>query len=93
MGSVVLAVHDASDVFLEVGKLTKYGGYEIIPSIAFVGFAISWILLRLIIFPFWVIRSTRYDDVYSLQKCSTDLLPGNECMFTKTLCRIFFVCS
>ncbi len=60
MGSVVLAIHDASDVFLEIGKLTKYYGLEIVPSIAFVIFAISWVVFRLIYFPFHVIWSTRY---------------------------------
>jgi len=59
-GSVVLAIHDASDVFLEIGKLTKYYGLEIVPSIAFVLFALQWLLLRLIYFPFHVIWSTRY---------------------------------
>jgi hypothetical protein len=54
-----LAVHDASDVFLEIGKLTKYSGLVVIPSIAFVLFAISWVILRLIIFPLVIIRSTR----------------------------------
>jgi hypothetical protein len=60
VGSVVLAIHDASDVFLEIGKLTKYYGLEIVPSIAFVLFALQWLLLRLIYFPFHVIWSTRY---------------------------------
>ena len=63
VGSVVLAVHDASDVFLEVGKLTKYSGLVVIPSISFVLFAISWVILRLIIFPFVVIRSTWYSFI------------------------------
>jgi hypothetical protein len=63
----VLAVHDASDIFLEVGKLTKYSGLEVVPSISFILFAISWFILRLIIFPFVVIRSTRYMNfVFSL---------------------------
>ncbi|KAG6547696.1 hypothetical protein Mapa_011146 [Marchantia paleacea] len=67
-GSIVLAVHDGSDIFLEVGKLTKYSGSEIIPSISFVFFAISWIVLRLIIFPFWIIRSTSIEVLGLLDK-------------------------
>jgi TM2 domain-containing membrane protein YozV len=47
-------------VFLEIGKLTKYYGWEIVPSIVFVIFAISWVVLRLIYFPLHVIWSTRY---------------------------------
>ncbi|KAL2609829.1 hypothetical protein R1flu_028402 [Riccia fluitans] len=61
VGSVVLALHDASDVFLEVAKLTKYSGSELIPAVAFVVFALSWIALRLVFLPFWVIRSTSYE--------------------------------
>ncbi len=59
-GSMVLALHDASDVFLEIGKLTKYCGSEIVPSISFLIFALSWLILRLIYFPFFIIWSTRY---------------------------------
>lgn len=56
----MLAVHDGSDVFLEIGKLTKYSGLVVVPSISFILFAISWFILRLIIFPFVLIRSARY---------------------------------
>jgi hypothetical protein len=59
-GSIILALHDASDVFLEIAKLTKYCGSEIVPSIFFVIFALSWVILRLIYFPFYIIWSTRY---------------------------------
>ncbi|KAK9105381.1 hypothetical protein Scep_022225 [Stephania cephalantha] len=63
VGSVVLALHDASDVFLEVGKMSKYGGYESIASVSFVLFVLSWIILRLIYYPFWVLRSTSYEVI------------------------------
>jgi hypothetical protein len=56
-GSMVMAVHDGSDVFLEIGKLTKYSGLVVVPSISFVLFAISWLILRLLIFPFVLVRS------------------------------------
>ena len=60
MGSVVLAIHDASDVFLEVGKISKYSGRQLVADVSFLLFVISWVILRLIYFPFWVLRSTRY---------------------------------
>nr|DAD35162.1 TPA_asm: hypothetical protein HUJ06_005802 [Nelumbo nucifera] len=59
VGSVVLALHDASDVFLEVGKMSKYSGWERIASISFIIFVLQWIILRLIYYPFWILRSTR----------------------------------
>lgn len=58
-GSVVLALHDASDVFLEVGKMSKYSGFESIAAFSFVLFALSWVVLRLIYYPFWILWSTR----------------------------------
>eukprot|EP00249_Psilotum_nudum_P018851 c26989_g1_i1 orf=488-1420(+) len=68
VGSVVLSLHDASDVFLELGKMTKYTGSNIIPSIAFILFVISWVLLRLTYFPFWIIWSTSYEVLQVLDK-------------------------
>lgn len=63
VGSVVLALHDASDVFIEIGKMSKYSGYETVASISFVLFVISWIILRLIYYPFWVLWSTSYEVI------------------------------
>jgi len=66
VGSVVLAIHDASDVLLEISKMFKYSGSTMIPSILFILFAISWIVLRLIYFPFWIIWSTSYEVLLTL---------------------------
>ena len=65
-GSVVLALHDASDVFLEVGKMSKYSGFEGIAAFSFVLFALSWVLLRLIYYPFWILWSTRFVYIQQL---------------------------
>ncbi|KZV18626.1 hypothetical protein F511_03520 [Dorcoceras hygrometricum] len=68
VGSVVLALHDASDVFLEVGKMSKYSGAEAVASFSFVLFVLSWVLLRLIYYPFWVLWSTSYEVIQTLDK-------------------------
>ncbi|KAJ8763576.1 hypothetical protein K2173_002459 [Erythroxylum novogranatense] len=70
IGSIVLALHDASDVFLEAAKVLQYSGNELGASMCFGLFAISWIILRLIFFPFWVIKSSSIDslDVLDLRK-------------------------
>ena len=60
VGSVVLALHDATDVFLEIGKMSKYSGAETMASIAFLLFVVFFTLLRIICYPFWVLRSTRF---------------------------------
>uniref|UniRef100_A0A452XNL0 TLC domain-containing protein n=1 Tax=Aegilops tauschii subsp. strangulata TaxID=200361 RepID=A0A452XNL0_AEGTS len=67
-GSVILAIHDASDIFLEMGKMAKYSSCEWLAVVAFLVFVASWILLRLIIFPFWILRSTSYEVATILDK-------------------------
>ncbi|KAL5714160.1 sphingosine N-acyltransferase [Ranunculus cassubicifolius] len=63
IGAVVLALHDGSDVFLEAAKVFKYSGKELQASVLFGCFAISWVILRLILFPFYVIKTTSYDFI------------------------------
>lgn len=67
IGSVVLALHDATDVFLEIGKMSKYSGAEKIASFAFVLFVLSFTILRVVYYPFWVLRSTSYELVATLK--------------------------
>ncbi|CAK8537260.1 unnamed protein product [Lathyrus sativus] len=67
VGSVVLALHDATDVFLEIGKMSKYSSAETMASFAFVLFVWSFTILRVIYFPFWVLRSTSYEVVNTLK--------------------------
>ncbi|KAL2937660.1 LAG1 longevity assurance-like protein 2 [Bienertia sinuspersici] len=69
IGSIILALHDASDVFMEAAKVFKYSEKELGASVCFGLFALSWIMLRLIVFPFWVINATRsvlYADISDL---------------------------
>ncbi|XP_052176700.1 ceramide synthase LOH2 [Diospyros lotus] len=61
IGSIILALHDGSDVFMEAAKVFKYSEKELGASVCFGLFAISWLLLRLIYFPFWVIKSSSND--------------------------------
>lgn len=58
VGSIVLALHDISDIFMEGAKLFKYSGNEAGASILFGLFALSWLVLRLYIYPFYLIWST-----------------------------------
>ncbi|XP_044465463.1 ceramide synthase 1 LOH3-like isoform X2 [Mangifera indica] len=66
VGSVALALHDATDVFLEVGKISKYSGYERIANISFILFVLSWTILRIICYPLLVLRSTTSGQKASL---------------------------
>jgi hypothetical protein len=60
IGTIILALHDTSDVFLETAKLCKYTEKELGASLFFGLFAISWLLLRLIYYPLWIIRTSRF---------------------------------
>lgn len=66
IGSIILALHDASDVFMEAAKVFKYSERELAASVLFGCFAVSWFILRLIYFPFWVISSSSYDLCFCL---------------------------
>lgn len=68
VGSIVIALHDACDVFLEIGKMSKYSGCEWLANICFLLFVTTWVLLRLTYFPFWILRSTSYEVVLTLDK-------------------------
>ncbi|CAI0556945.1 unnamed protein product [Linum tenue] len=63
IGTIILALHDASDVFLEAAKIFNKTRKELGASICFGLFAASWLILRLIFFPFWIISSTSRDLV------------------------------
>ncbi|KAF3329059.1 ASC1-like protein 3 [Carex littledalei] len=67
IGTIILALHDTSDIFMEAAKLFKYSEKDIAASVCFGLFAISWLLLRLIYFPFWIIRTSSYKCVESLK--------------------------
>ncbi|KAI4375985.1 hypothetical protein MLD38_013790 [Melastoma candidum] len=71
IGFVILALHDASDVLMEVAKAFKYSGNDVGASVFFGLFALSWLILRLIIYPFWVIRASSYDVIEALPLSET----------------------
>lgn len=45
---------------MEAAKVFKYSEKELAASVCFGFFAISWLVLRLIFFPFWVISASRF---------------------------------
>lgn len=57
VGTLVLLLHDCADIFLETAKLLKYSGIKKGSELFFGGFAITWIITRLGIFPSWIIYS------------------------------------
>lgn len=57
VGSVVMLLHDPSDVFLEAAKLCNYAELEGPSTVLFAGLLLSWFGLRLVLLPFWVMHS------------------------------------
>lgn len=58
VGTVIMLLHDACDVWMEGAKIAKYCGKEGLATVLFGTFTVTWLLLRLILFPFVIIRST-----------------------------------
>ena len=58
VGSVIMVLHDVSDILLECAKMFNYCHKDTIADILFGLFMLSWALLRLVYFPGWVIWST-----------------------------------
>ena len=58
MGSVIMVLHDVSDILLECAKMFNYCHKDTVADILFGLFMLSWALLRLVYFPGWVIWST-----------------------------------
>ncbi|CAI7865174.1 unnamed protein product [Closterium sp. NIES-53] len=66
--SLMVAIHDASDIFLELAKLSKYIEFETSATINFLIFAASWAWLRLWWYPRYIIYSSSYQVVKLLDK-------------------------
>lgn len=63
VGTLVMLIHDASDVLLESAKMFNYAGFTTICNSLFVLFTIVFIITRLVIFPFWIIHCTWFYPV------------------------------
>uniref|UniRef100_A0AAQ6AMF0 Ceramide synthase 5 n=1 Tax=Amphiprion ocellaris TaxID=80972 RepID=A0AAQ6AMF0_AMPOC len=61
-GTLVMCVHDASDIFLEAAKLANYAKYQRLCDGLFVVFSISFFFTRLVIFPFWIVYSVLFES-------------------------------
>lgn len=56
---MIMVLHDPSDIILEVTKMLNYAERELASTVMFVIFMLSWLLTRLVYFPFWIVWSTR----------------------------------
>ncbi|KAL7977968.1 hypothetical protein Chor_004955 [Crotalus horridus] len=57
-GTLIMALHDASDYLLESAKMFNYAGWKNTCNSIFIVFAVVFIITRLIILPFWILHCT-----------------------------------
>lgn len=60
-GVVIMFLHDISDPFLELAKMARYSKTEFFSTVWFVLFTLSWIAMRVVYFPVWVIWSVMFE--------------------------------
>ncbi|XP_050500557.1 ceramide synthase 5 isoform X1 [Diabrotica virgifera virgifera] len=70
IGSLAPLLHDVNDIIVELSKCLKCLKYPKWPEIFFEFFAISWVITRLIILPFWYIRACLEDSQGALSQAS-----------------------
>uniref|UniRef100_A0A674MIP5 Ceramide synthase 3b n=1 Tax=Takifugu rubripes TaxID=31033 RepID=A0A674MIP5_TAKRU len=58
IGTLVMAVHDCSDILLEGAKVFNYATWHRTANAMFVVFTVVFMVSRIIIFPFWLIHCT-----------------------------------
>eukprot|EP00122_Pirum_gemmata_P010064 Pgem_evm1s9299 len=61
VGTLVMAVHDCSDIVLDLAKAFNYAKYDAVADNLFVGFAITFFVSRIIVFPFHILYSVMFD--------------------------------
>ncbi|XP_056129181.1 ceramide synthase 5-like [Lampris incognitus] len=61
-GTLVMCVHDVSDIFLEAAKLANYAKCQRLCDVLFVVFGLSFFLARLVIYPFWIVNSVLFES-------------------------------
>lgn len=61
IGSVVMLLHDPSDIFLEAAKISQYLGHEATANVFFVLLLVTWMTTRLFLLPFWLINSALFE--------------------------------
>ena len=68
IGSMVMAIHDISDIFLELAKSFFYAGYKVADDI-FTVFAIVFIVSRIFVFPYMIIYTSGVKSMWVIEMC------------------------
>ncbi|XP_020833830.1 ceramide synthase 4-like [Phascolarctos cinereus] len=63
IGTLVMLLHDVSDIFLEAGKMANYAQWKNSSTIIFVIFTVIFLISRLILFPYKILYTTYYSSM------------------------------
>lgn len=56
IGTIVITLHDGSDLILDFAKAARYANKHKTFNSAFALFVLYWFTLRMYIYPFWILR-------------------------------------
>ncbi|XP_065108391.1 ceramide synthase 6 [Paramisgurnus dabryanus] len=62
VGTLVMCLHDATDVLLEAAKMANYAKCQRLCNLLFVMFALVFISSRLGVYPVWILNSTVFES-------------------------------
>ncbi|XP_044277955.1 ceramide synthase 5 isoform X2 [Varanus komodoensis] len=62
VGTLIMLLHDASDPLLEVAKMANYAKYQRLCDATFILFCVVFIVIRLGIFPVWILNTTLFES-------------------------------
>jgi hypothetical protein len=63
IGTLIVALHDFSDILFEIAKLYVYMKNDFMANVWFALWVLSWIVLRLMYYPYWIVRGSVYESV------------------------------
>jgi hypothetical protein len=63
VGTLIVVVHDFSDILLEIAKTYIYRSNDTLANFWFTLWVLSWIALRLVYFPFYILPASVYVSV------------------------------
>ncbi|XP_076435445.1 ceramide synthase 5-like [Babylonia areolata] len=69
IGTLVLLLHDCVDPIMEAAKMAKYLKKEALCTTLFICFVIVWVITRMTIYPFRILRSTLFEAVPVVGMC------------------------
>lgn len=62
VGTLVMCLHDVSDVLLEAAKMANYAKCQRLCNLLFIVFALVFLASRLGVFPIWILHTTLFES-------------------------------